>query len=480
MNFRNSDWVDPTEFFGHARLDLIWRYQYALNYRSSFSQFAASDYLMAMNILGAGQKIEERGFSFSAKDRLDSFDSLLISLEKFGFSSVLATSPIIVSDSGVLLNGAHRVAAAYALDIPKIPIERVSGVVSSFGTTYKGLSQRGFTNKAVEGFLLESLRIRKNARFMLLFTESEKYSIPMCEQVGKVAQIVHQFSFSLTDDGVRRLIELAYSMTDWWTPSYIDDISHSKTRNEHAPYSAYLMVYVPDNPDSDTRELKLSVREYLESLGMDGRQLHGSDSWHDTMPVLEILLTEGGRFFLNRAPYGSERGLMHRLETEVSAAGPVPTLNVLAGSVVLELHGLRVARDIDFFSLSPPLKNKHDWGCRNSLPEYSSQTVWDVCSSRESFVYKGFRFQSLEMYLKCQDIKRLTGKGRSDFRLASALFNYKRKFALADWQNLIIIKRRVKFAGKVYILKQYGRIARMAPLPVRQAIKRLIRIAKQI
>ena len=114
---------------------------------------------------------------------------------------------------------------------------------------------------------------------------------------------------------------------------------------------------------------------------------------------------------------------MHRLETEVSAAGPVPTLIVLAGSVVLELHGLRDARDIDYFSLSPPLKDKHDWGSRNSLPEYSSQTVWDVCSSRESFVYKGFRFQSLEMYLKCQDIKRLTRKGRSDFQLASALFN---------------------------------------------------------
>lgn len=479
MNLAKEDWADPRELFGYSRLDLIWRYHYALHHRSAWSQSAASDYLKATSILSGSQKIKERGFSLSAKERLVSFDLLLTSIEKFGFKRDLATSPIIVSDNGVLLNGAHRVAAAYALNIPKIPIERFPGVLPSFSTNYQGLIQAGFRNKEAEGYLLECLRIRKNARFMLLFSESEKYSIPMCEQVGKAAQIVHQFSFCLTDDGVKRLIELAYSMTDWWTPTYIDDIAHSKTKNEHAPFSAHLIVYVPDNSDSDTRELKLSVREYLESLGMDGRQLHGSDSWDDTAPVLEILLVEGGRFFLNNAPYSSERGLMHRLESEVSAAGPVPTLNVLAGSVVLELHGLRVAHDIDFFSLHPPLKDKHDWDCRNFLPEYSSQTVWDVCSSKESFVYKGFRFQSLEMYLRCQDVKRLTKKGRSDYRLASAIFNDKGKFLLSSWANLTIIRRRVKFGMKIFIFRTYGRTIRMIPLPVRRAIKHLIRMAKK-
>jgi hypothetical protein len=322
------------------------------------------------------------------------------------------------------------------------------------------------------------MRISKRARFMLLFSESEKYSIPLSEQVGKVGEIIYQSSFHLTANGIKKLIELAYMMTGWWQQTYIDDIVHSKTKGEKAPYSAHLVVYSPYDLDIDVRELKLSVREHLESLGMDGRQLHGSDAWHDTKPVLEILLVEGGRFFLNRAPYGSDRALMQRLEGERSAAGLEPTQVVLAGSVVLELHGLRAARDIDYFSLVPPPKDKHDWDCRNFNPEYTSQMVWDVCSSGESFVYKGFRFQSLEMYLRCQDLKRLTKKGNSDLQLASALFDENKKFLDFKLESLIIVTRRVKFAGRVFLVRIYGKVAQSVPVPMRRAIKWLIGTSK--
>lgn len=97
---------------------------------------------------------------------------------------------------------------------------------------------------------------------------------------------------------------------------------------------------------------------------MHGKAVHGSDNWRETEPLLELLLRAPGRLFLNASPYEAGRSLLSKLNEVQSSVGEgqAETINI-AGSSVLELHGLRKARDVHCFTpFAIPAKNQFDWG----------------------------------------------------------------------------------------------------------------------
>jgi hypothetical protein len=466
---------DPIDLFTHKRLDLIIRFRYALHFFSEWRTFAASDYIKFMKLLSGNQNINERDLKYSPANRLRSFDNLILSITTNGFQGALEDSPILVSKGGHVLNGAHRVAAAKALNISNITcLQDENPQKEIFTTDCESLRKMGFSRNSAEGLLLDALNISKKSRFMLLFAGSEKYATHLHKEVSSFAEVIYQFGFRISRDGLRRLVEVAYHMNDWWTPSYIDEILREKLGESDVSRTGHIIVYQPNSDVIDVREFKLLVREKLELKGMNGRQLHGSDQWSDTKAVLEVLLSEGGRFFLNNGPYGSERSLMERLQSEVTAAGPDPTSITLAGSTVLELHGLRKARDIDFFSLKPPEKDTFDWGCRNYNFDYSSEDVWNACRTQSSFVFKGFRFQSLEMYLRYQEHRRITSKGKFDYNLANILLKKESSWQTEKREKLYILVRQIKYGVTIFVIRTYPKFVRKVPAPIRRLVKWLL------
>lgn len=464
--------ASPTELVTPNRLDLVPRIRFAEFYGTRWQDLAGANYMEFMHKLAGGMPFYDQDRKFNAHERLLAHQELVLSFSKRGFvPEASQRDPITISHSSDVLAGAHRVSVAIALGIDTILAERVDSSPSlNFSTDYKGLVKAGFSKRYVESLLLTALSYRRKARFVLLFSGAESWKEPFQAEMKSLGTTVYSSSLKLSEDGVRRLIELAYSMNDWWTPSYIDKICQEKVPDGNFPTSAFLLVYEPLADVEDVRSLKLELRSKLEALGMDGRRLHGSDTWLDTSPVLDILLSAGGRFFLNTVPYGAERGLIGRLNEERTAAGEEPKDLTIAGSAVLELHGLRKARDIDYFSLKPsPLKNEFDWGDRN--PDYPQADIWRSCNNEASFFYRGFYFQSLQEYVRLQNYRVLTPKGQRDFRLASAMLSSETDSRSPRSEALYIVLRRVAYASRIYFFRIFGFLGRNTPNWLRDLIK---------
>jgi hypothetical protein len=142
----------------------------------------------------------------------------------------------------------------------------------------------------------------------------------------------------------------------------------------------------------------------LPKAGID-RRIHGSDHYHDTMVMAEVFLNQNSLNFLNCSPIGSEERIINLIGGRVSFDEPLSNKQnwCIDGSAVLEIHGLRIARDIDFI-----IEN----GCRppkdlsrigdNHCKEYSSSQIRIdeiLADPRMHLLYKGIKFASLSTML---------------------------------------------------------------------------------
>ena len=463
--------------FTAKRLDLVWRVQHATQFETAWCQFSGEEYEFFMGALAGGGKFTERGEEYTPSSRLESFNQLLRSISSNGLIDELQQGDFIkVTSHGHILNGAHRVAASHAMGIDELKGQVYPLGKEAWSTDAASLRNVGLPEAEVEWLLLESLKIRKTSRFVFLFAEGRQHKEKLLAATKHLGDILYQRDIELTSNGVRRLIEVAYSMNDWWTPSYIDGIVREKTRGATAPHHAVLVIYEPKDTSLDNvRDLKLQIRSELERVGVHGKSLHGSDNWQDTEPVLQLLLKAPGRFFLNASPYGSERGLLSRLDEEHCSLGGAQAETItIAGSSVLELHGLRRARDIDFFTVSDiPAKSQWDWGCRNA--DYSPRDVWAACHPRNTFVYMGWKFQGLSHYSGLQRYRKLTNKGRHDLGLAEGLLESLGENGATRLVSMALAWKQTKYAGKVHMMRLYGRVAGAVPAWIRPPIKALLR-----
>lgn len=315
----------------------------------------------------------------------------------------------------------------------------------------------------------------QRARILLIFAGDDAFHASLSNSAEKIGTVVYQKDFVLSNSGLKRLVETAYSMNSWkWSLSFIDRISKGKSLGSNAPHSARLLVYEPFD-DLNIRTNKLRIREELSNLGFHGENLHGSDSWSDTQPVLEFVLSSETVEFANTSPIGSEKKLMTRFLNELKAS---KTFNyrsniLIAGSSVLEIYGLRNARDTDFISLEVPSNTvaPSGWDCRNRL--YSQRQIWEMFNWDQHVNIQGLKFQSLAKYAELQEQRKLTSKGRLDFLLARSKLGTPPTNAMNIGVKGLLIFRQIKWGAKVGAMRILGRLGSISPEWVRKPVRGL-------
>ncbi len=479
--------INPVDLLSPDRLDIVPRVRMARAIAagantSDYSDYFSRQYLSYFAHLAGGNKIYDESGTYTLKDRLTSFVETLNSIRSQGFLEQISRVAVLPSNPLFVLNGAHRIAACIALGQEvETGLERIStdspedrqtsdlppsqnDDTKKHGSVNAGYHRSiGFSEDFVRDLVLDYSRITKRPRFIVLFDEAEALGDEVEQKLANEAQILDRIDLNLTQDGLFRFIHMAYQLQDWWAPSYVEDIARTKTGSKKSQYRSSIYTYEPRRGGVDAHSIKLAVRAHLESIGKNGRLIHGSDDWEDTEHILDLILSKPGRHFLNTSPYMADASLIEKLITypKTSILDDPQNDLVIVGSSILELYGLRRAGDIDYISRQD---QPQDYKWDNRAGSYLRSPLISLDEAlfdpRFQFRLLGIKFQSLAGYRIMQEERILTKKGRDDFRLASSHLEDEAK-SFSQWFSASL--RKLRWGITVTSWRWFGKLAGSLP-----------------
>jgi hypothetical protein len=262
---------------------------------------------------------------------------------------------------------------------------------------YRFMNRIGLSSNYRQQMAWNLVSRRQDSRVFLLTNLNDEVEKKVVQGIREFAEIVTVERINLTKIGERRLMELAYGHNDWWRPQFRESMVSERFSSGDNTCTA---VFTIGSDSSRAQEQKLSIRKLLGSEHFD-RQIHGSDNFSDTITLAEVLLNRNGVHFMNTAPIDSESRIFDLLGGhkifEDTAHVQIPWC--IDGSAVLEMYGIRRARDIDFIamdveSMPREIRNIGD----NHISEFSKYPIGleeVILDPRLHFRYKGNKLMSL-------------------------------------------------------------------------------------
>lgn len=491
--------ADPVDLLSPDRLDIIPRIRLA---RAAVSGLCNSDhtdyfslqYLSYFAHLSANSKIVDNSGVYSLEERLVSFFETISSIRTRGFREELSRVTVLKSNPRFVLNGAHRVAACIALGKDIFTDE---DVLTSKGPSNLSKSERphaqenkhggvdtefhrkiGFSDDFVRGLVLDYSHLSRRTRFIFVYDNRESISDEVERQLSLEARVLDRLDLDLTRDALYRLMHEFYFAKDWWGPSHVPEMARSRSTPAKSVNQCSIFTYEPIG-EAHAHAVKLNVRGHLESLGINGDLIHGSDEWWDTENTLDLVLSKPGRHFLNQVPYLAEAKLIERAASFDNAysAYSRSAERVITGSSILELYGLRREGHIEHIARTLEPKTP-DWVNQGQGHPRAQLISLDEALHHPEYQFRvsGIKFQSLIAYLKTHEEGGLTNKELRDLKLA---YNFLGT-ANETWRESVSISiRRGRWWLVVRLWRWLGNFVAWLPEFIKRPLRPLLAILKR-
>ena len=425
------------------RLDIIPRYIYArhslLGHGRKWGEYVYREALRALNPSfreGDGRK---KGFD----DYCRQFDALIESYRKSGHDAT--TSLIPIADNSIV-DGAHRVATALALN-EDISVIGVSGPAHDYSANV--YLQHNLSPHVLEAMVNEYIYLKPNVYSVVLFPVAHKKKKKARSILLNHANLVYEKMFTVSDLGKPNLLNLLYSHESWWNDR--DDIN--LTNRFASPKSEVDVLFVEFHDGIDPTEVKQQIRK-LYNIGND--PIHINDHHFEAKWLADAILNHNGLMHLNNHhPQKFEKytALIEEYKNCLEKADNLDNFCVDSGSVLAQF-GIRDTQDIDYISADGSVLEGgvSDINIHNDeyvyMPFDLDSLVYDP---RFHFRYKGIKFLSIDTV---EWFKKLRGEDK-------------------DFQDIDLIKQCVKtqtlFNNKAFIRKKKARslLRRAAPAGVK-------------
>lgn len=382
--------------------------------------------------------------------------------------------PIKVDEDGLIVDGMKRMAVAISRGYELVEVEivkkgRVGNRQNHIIRSVSGIDGRG-SNPDLEALVLEYSKIKSDLRAMVLFSGSKGYERKIEELTSQVGQVVLSKVFELTDSGLMRLIEIAYSTNDWWWSSSLSKkIKKEKASGHRPPHQALLVVY-QTKENGNAKEGKLHVRAEMEKLGFEG-SLHGSDYNEDTQPILDVLLSGGGIHFLNHAVYGAERKLISAMLRKLEGNQITRQHLVFAGPLVFGPYGLRKNRPEDILAMAYSVRHNDEVNLVER--KYSDEQLLEIQQEKNSARVGGLRFQSLHHFVDSQRASLSNIATNRDYLLAARLLQNSQSMTSIYIHHPRLFFLHIRYRLKNHILFGGAAVINALPSPIFRILKKI-------
>lgn len=477
--FHEVQVVRPTELLSPARLDVMAKYVYAQEWiegiHAEWSTYVYRDHLRVWNEFVEGDGSGKSSF----EDFKESFDELLIHMTRNGFDDSRGMMPI--GRNNVIIDGAHRLAAALALNIP---VKVVHFDVQPRLYNYEFFQDCGLNEEILDEMALQHCRLDDRVRVAVLFPVARGHDDEIMQMLQESSVILYRKAITISRRGRENLIRLLYEGESWLgdvgrpTAGLLQHVTQRFV--DHEPVT---FVFFVGGDDGKNRETKNRIRA-LFNLGND--PVHINDLHCQTISVAESVLNANSRHLLNHARAGDLRNfseLFGLFRQWIAQERLDPRRFCIDGSAVLAAYGLRDANDLDYLYAGEPVIQGPSTlvSCHNAeLSHYNIPLNDLVLDPRNYFYFKGIKFLALHLIRKMKTV-RGEAKDLSDVYRIDALEGrvgitgqllksyytlperiYSLRFRSVRWLKKMIPKPLLPVARTIYRLPKLMR-ARMGP-----------------
>ena len=267
---------------------------------------------------------------------------------------------------------------------------------------------------------LELLKNNNDVRSIIIYPIAMKQNkTNQIEKIlSKYGTTMYKYQINLKSNGVKNLIKEMYRGEAWIGGIFPSDgstkysvcIDYTITDNKY-PILFYLFKFNDKSKD-------VTMKKEIRSLyNIENHSIHISDHYVDTFRIAAALLNENSVHFLNNGTNNisaESKGLLTKYFNEVNYNEDY----CLTSSIVLELYGLRKAKDIDYLHHSTKdvnipniLEHKGIW-----LSYYPCHKHNIIYHPNNYFYFNGHKIASLNM-IKEMKAKRNEPKDIKDIQL---------------------------------------------------------------
>lgn len=331
-----------------------------------------------------------------------------------------------------LINGAHRVAASIAVG------DRVNTKTGrkTWDSNYNYEFFRSINRdiSAINEDVLDYMTIeytslkKKNIFVAIIFPTAEGHRDEAFNRLASLGEIVNMKSFRHNEFIGKEIIKQLYfnSNNDEWNYG-LDFESATYKADLCFAGEGDLQVYVVEaNINETTRNRE---KQYLRNLwGKDKHSIHITDTIEEANRVVRMFFNKNSRDFLkiNRSQEFASQS-MYDLFYQYTKLAPKNFLDrdniAIEGSAVLDLYGIRKAKDIDYISRRSEINFSNSGIEKHSKEEnlYHDTSIDELLTDpRYFFYYKGYKFLTLDVikkYKKNRLKDKADNKDRQDIKI---------------------------------------------------------------
>jgi len=354
---------------------------------------------------------------------LNSFDSILTSIETNGFDKQQSKIPVLM---GTPINGAHRVASCIVLEkTPEIYEADISE--GQYLCNYEYFKNKtnfvptGLEEKYLDEMALEFCRNKDNLYTISLFPSYEQKIQDVISLVQQQYNIIYKKHISLSDNGKRNYIHNLYYDESWIGPKSLNYPGVIEKSNYcFSKGNEVCIILVEENNVENLNILKNKIRQFC---AVSNHSVHINDTQEETWRIATSAFNKNSINFLNKAKISDTPKFDYYFSKYYNVLKNKQDREdfCIDSSAVLSAYGLRDCRDLDFLHLNDIFPIDKDIECHNFESHHYRSNKNDIIYDPSLHFYlHGVKFASIEVV---RDMKKYRNeeKDRVDVALIEAI-----------------------------------------------------------
>ena len=381
----------PKDLLTHKRFDVPIKYMYASNLFSEYYQNAYKEHLRVWNNFYEGEP-KKSGF----EDFDNAFKSII---------NNVVDEPVPVNNEGHIANGAHRLAAALYHQRPINTRNTNDNENYHIECDYRFFIKRGLSQTILKRAALEYAKLKSNTHVICLFPIAHTRIQEVMNIISEYCNIFYHSSDVLNSEGQLNLMKEIY-LDDGWA----NEEGIRKKGNQCFRGKTNITFVLVDAKNLETvKEMKNKIRS-LFNVG--NHSVHINDTHEETVRIAKTVFNDNSIHFLNNrknVSFPNYKKLMADMKPNDN--------EVITGSTILSLYGLRDCKDIDLIYYKDPPTDSHN----QYLETHYKLTLDDIVNNpRYHLYYNGFKYVTLDVI---KNMKKLRNepKDRIDVKLIENL-----------------------------------------------------------
>ncbi|MHB8057203.1 MAG: FkbM family methyltransferase [Desulfuromonadaceae bacterium] len=388
--------TNPKDLLTCARFDIIPKFTYA-EYRefgidSPWGRGLYEAHLLAFNGCQEGDGSGKTGIgAFIA-----SYETLLDSVRSAGFDPSRSLVP--VDQNGVVIDGAHRVAACL---LYSRPVDVLEFELQTNKYNYEYFLNKGLDVDYCDAIALEYCRLNPRAHIVSVFPSAVGRELEIREILERNGEIFYARQVQLSRLGSVNLVRQMYD-GEHWVGSFANRFEGAQNKAaECFRTDGPVRVYVFTSDDFE--KVKAAKQQIRDLFDISNHSVHINDTHAEAVRLGQLLFNANSIHFLNNAQlttFPRFQAHFNNYKKVLREQGVDGECLCIDGSAVMAAYGIREARDLDYlhfgyddlvFDYPPELIGSH-----NAEIAHHVTTRDDIIfNPRNHFYYDGVKFASL-------------------------------------------------------------------------------------